>query len=200
MGAGDNMPQCLQQMGYQVTLLKNEDLNPQNLKQYQTIVCGIRLYNVNAELDNLQTNLLKYVENGGNLIVQYNTNSPAPTVKNIAPYPLKISRERVTEQNATMTITNPKHPILNTPNTIATADFEGWVQERGLYFVSDFDKSKFETLFTLNDTNQTPNEGSTVVCRYQKGTYIYTSLSFFRQLPAGVEGAYRLFANMIEWK
>jgi len=151
-------------------------------------------------VDNLkfkQQLLLDYVKNGGNLIIQYNTAGRwRAQFKNIAPYPLSVSRDRVTDENAEVRFLAKNHPILNSPNAINTSDFEGWVQERGLYFPNEWDDA-FTPIFSMNDAGESPKNGSLLVAKYGKGNYIYTGLSFFRELPAGVPGAYKLFANML---
>jgi len=158
--------------------------------------CGIRAYNVNEKMKFHQAILYDYVKNGGNLILQYNTNSDL-NMNELAPYSMKLSRERVTMEDAEIRILKPEHPLLNKPNKITTQDFNGWVQERGLYFAGEWDKTNLEALFSCNDVNEPPREGSLLTGTYGKGRYTYTSLAFFRQLPAGVPGAFRLFANLI---
>ncbi|MDD8018315.1 MAG: LmbE family protein, partial [Bacteroidota bacterium] len=132
---------------------------------------------------------------GGTYIVQYQTAIKGET-DSIAPYPLVLSRDRVTDETAAMIPTNPQHTVLNYPNKISSKDFDGWVQERGLYFANKWD-NKYETILSCADPNEKPQEGSLLVAKYGKGYYIFTGLAFFRQLPAGVEGAYRLFANLL---
>jgi hypothetical protein len=139
--------------------------------------------------------LFDYVNNGGNLIVQYNTNGRLVT-KDIAPFDLKISRDRVTNENAKVTFLAPNHPVLNTPNKITSKDFEGWVQEQGLYYPDEFG-TEFTPILEANDEGETPKKGALLIAKYGKGNYIYTGLSFFRELPEGVSGAYRLLANII---
>lgn len=147
------------------------------------------------ELKFKQKFLLDYVKEGGNLIVQYNTNRRLK-VDDLAPYHLQLSRDRVTDENASVTILNPNHSLLNFPNKITTQDFEGWVQERGLYFPNEWSE-EFTPLLSMNDKGESSKEGSLLVAKYGKGNYIYTGLSFFREFPAGVSGAYRLFANLL---
>ncbi|MCC9138563.1 PIG-L family deacetylase [Pontibacter silvestris] len=195
MGAGDEVPVSLQQIGYQVTLLKDEDLSQGNLQQYDAVILGVRAYNTVDRLRFYQDKLLDYVKNGGNLIVQYNTNHSLVT-KNIAPYPLQLSRDRVTVEGAEVRFLKPNHPVLNSPNKITEQDFEGWVQERGLYFPNEWSK-EFETIISSHDPGEEPLEGGLLVAKYGKGYYIYTGYSWFRELPAGVPGAYRIFANLI---
>jgi hypothetical protein len=140
---------------------------------------------------------MKYVENGGTLVVQYNSTSPQPLlVDPPGPYPFKVTGARVTVEEAPVKFTNPSSPLLTTPNKITQADFEGWVQERGLYFLDNVDP-KYQTVFEMHDPNEPERTGSEVYTRYGKGMYIYTALDWFRELPAGVPGAYRLFANLV---
>ncbi len=195
MGAGDQVPAALQQMGYTVSLVSDDELKNGDLQKYDAIVAGVRAYNTRNQLRTSNANLLKYVEQGGTYIVQYQTVIKGET-DNIAPYRLELSRDRVTDENAAITFTNVTHPLLNYPNKISQIDFNGWVQERGLYFANKWD-TKFESVISCADPNEKPTEGSLLVAKYGKGYYIFTGLAFFRELPAGVEGAYRLFANMI---
>jgi hypothetical protein len=139
--------------------------------------------------------LLNYVKDGGTVVMQYNINFDFGKEK-LSPYPFKLSRDRVTEENAEVRILKPDHPVLNTPNKIIPKDFEGWVQERGLYFASEWDPA-FEAIFSMNDKKEAPKDGSLLIAKYGKGYFVYTGISFFRQLPAGVSGAYKLFANLI---
>lgn len=194
-GAGDVVPESLQQIGYTVTLIKPEQISPENLSNFDAVVVGIRAYNSVEALKFKQKFLLNYVNQGGNLIVQYNTNRRLK-VNNLAPYNLKLSRDRVTDEQAAVTILNPQHPLLNFPNKITAQDFDGWVQERGLYFPNEWSK-EFTPLLAFNDKGESPKKGSLLVAKYGKGNYIYTGLSFFREFPAGVPGAYRLFANLL---
>jgi LmbE family N-acetylglucosaminyl deacetylase len=196
-GAGDDVAACLRQVGYQVTLLTDEVLDKGKLSQYDAIVTGIRAYNTNDRLQVYYNALMDYVNQGGNLIVQYNTNNRiGPLLAKIGPYPFTISRERVTNEQAEVRITKPEHPAFHFPNEIHPEDFNNWVQERGIYFASDIDK-QYETLLSLNDPNEKPNEGSLIVTKYGKGNFVYTGLVFFRELPAGIPGAYRLFVNLL---
>lgn len=195
MGAGDEVPKYLSQMGYSVTILKPENITKENLNNFDVIITGIRAYNVVQELAGKQEILFDFVKEGHTMIVQYNTNGKMVT-SNLAPYPLKVSKERVTEENAPVRFLAPENKVLNTPNKITSKDFEGWVQEQGLYYPEEFDKA-FTPIFSSNDQGETPKNGGLLVAKYGKGHYIYTGLSFFRQLPAGVPGAYRLLANLI---
>ncbi|MCB2377702.1 PIG-L family deacetylase [Hymenobacter sp. BT635] len=195
MGAGDDVPDALRQIGYNVTLLKPEDINADYLRRFDAVVLGVRAYNTVSQLRNLQPNLLKYVENGGNVVVQYVVNR-GTVLPEIGPYPLKLSSDRVTVENAAVTFLNPKQPLLNMPNKITARDFEGWQQEQGLYYPSSWDP-KYQTVISSHDPGETAKEGAILVADYGKGHYIYTGLSFFRELPAGVPGAYRLLTNMV---
>ena len=194
-GAGDVVPESLRQIGYNVTIIEPDQISPENLSNFDAIVVGIRAYNIVEELKFKQKFLLDYVKDGGNLIVQYNTNRGIK-VDNLAPYELQLSRDRVTDENATVKILEPDHPILNFPNKITDKDFEGWAQERGLYFPDKWSK-EFTPLLASNDKGESLKKGSLLVTKYGKGNYIYTGLSFFREFPAGVSGAFRIFANLL---
>ena len=194
-GAGDVVPESLQQIGYQVVKLKPEDISAKSLSKFDAVVLGIRAYNVLDELKFKQQLLFDYVEKGGNMIVQYNTNRGIK-VAQLAPYPLKLSRDRVTDENSEVRIIQPNHELLNFPNKITQEDFKGWTQERGLYFPGEWSEN-FMPLLALNDKGEAPKTGSLLVAKHGKGYYIYTGLSFFREFPAGVPGAFRLFANML---
>jgi hypothetical protein len=194
-GAGDVVPESLRQIGYNVTIIKPEQIATEDLVNFDAIVVGIRAYNILDELKFKQKFLLDYVKEGGNLIVQYNTSRGIKT-ENIAPYDLQLSRDRVTDEGAEVTILQPNHPLLNFPNKITPQDFKGWVQERGLYFPNQWSE-EFTPLLAMNDKGEASKEGSLLVAQYGKGNYIYTGLSFFREFPAGVSGAYRLFANLL---
>jgi len=194
-GAGDVVPESLQQIGYHVRSIKPEDISKETLSRFDAVVVGIRAYNTLDDLKFKQQILFDFVENGGNMIVQYNTIGGLKT-DNIAPYDLKLSNDRVTEENAEVTFLTPNHPLLNYPNKISSKDFEGWTQERGLYFPSEW-SDKFTPILSMHDKGESPKNGSLLVSKYGKGYYIYTGLSFFREFPEGVAGAYRLFANML---
>ena len=194
-GAGDVVPESLQQIGYNVVTIKPEDINPETLSRFDAVVVGIRAYNVVDELKYKQKHLFDFVEKGGNMIVQYNT-SRRIKVDELAPYKLKLGRDRVTDENAEVRIINPNHELMSFPNKITQNDFKGWTQERGLYFPSEW-ADEFEPIISINDKGETPKESSLLVAKHGKGHYIYTGLSFFREFPAGVPGAYRLFANML---
>lgn len=195
MGSGDEVPDCLRSMGYDVSLLTDEILEADNLSQYDAVITGIRAYNTRDRLKYDQAKLLSYVENGGTLIVQYNVAFGLQT-ENIGPYPFKLSQDRITDEDAQMNFVNPSHQLFNFPNKISGKDFEGWVQERGLYFANQWD-SKYEPIFVGHDPGESDLKGGTIFARFGKGVFIYSGLSWFRQLPAGVPGAYRLFVNMI---
>ncbi|MDO6801797.1 PIG-L family deacetylase [Wenyingzhuangia sp. 1_MG-2023] len=197
-GAGDVVPESLTQIGYEVSTIHPENINTENLEKYDAIVVGIRAYNTVDALKFKQKFLLGYVKNGGNLIVQYNTKGRSE-LDVLAPFPLEVSNKRVTNENATVTFLDNKHDIVNIPNKITSADFEGWVQERGLYFPNKW-SSEYEAIFGMHDKGEPLLKGSLLVASYGKGNYIYTGLSFFRELPAGVPGAYKLFANMLSYK
>ena len=194
-GAGDAVPESLEQIGYKVISLNPETISAANLENFDAVVLGIRAYNTVDVLSLKQNELLEYVKNGGNLIVQYNT-SQRFQLPNLAPYPLTLGRGRVTDENATVNFLAGEHQVLNSPNKITEKDFQGWVQERGLYFPQTW-APKFTPVLSMNDPGEAPLEGSLLIAPYGKGNYIYTGLSFFRELPAGVTGAYRLFANMV---
>ncbi|HPH19525.1 MAG TPA: LmbE family protein, partial [Haliscomenobacter sp.] len=197
-GAGDDIPASLQQIGYKVDMLSEKDLTPENLAKYDAVIMGIRAYNTIDALAYRQTNLMEYTRKGGTLIVQYNTNFEYKVeAKELAPYSLNVSRDRVTDENAEVRFLKPEHKLLNQPNKITAQDFSGWVQERGLYFPNDWDKTNFEAILSANDPGEPARDGGLLVAKYGSGYYIYTGYSWFRQLPAGVPGAYRIFANMI---
>ncbi|MHB0971909.1 MAG: PIG-L family deacetylase [Thermoanaerobaculia bacterium] len=194
-GSGDDIPEILEQLGYRVTKLSDDDIDRGNLAEYDAIIVGVRAYNTRPQLRNLQSKLLEYVEKGGTLVVQYNTlDESLPT--NLGPYPFRVSRDRVTDEASAVTIVNPEHRLLRQPNRITAADFQGWVQERGLYFPNAWD-SHYETLIAANDSGESAMDGGLLVTNYGKGRYVYTGYSWFRQLPAGVPGAIRLFVNLI---
>ncbi len=194
-GAGDVVPESLQQIGYNVRVISTNDINPETLSRFDAVVVGIRAYNTLEDLQFKQQQLFDFVQNGGNMIVQYNT-SYRLKADNLAPFDLKLSRDRVTDENAEVRFLNPDHEVLNFPNKISQKDFEGWTQERGLYFANSWG-SEFTPILSMNDKGETPKEGSLLIAKHGKGHYIYTGLSFFREFPAGVSGAYRLFANML---
>ena len=194
-GAGDEVPQCLKQIGYDVKMLEPADVTPENLSRFDAVVLGIRAYNTQSRIADLQRKLLDYVQAGGVVVAQYNTTGELKT-KDIGPYPLEISRDRVTDETAEVRILAPDHPVLNRPNKITTEDFKGWVQERGLYFSNKWDP-RWTAILSSNDPGEKPMDGGLLVAKAGKGYFVYTGYSWFRQLPAGVPGAYRLFANLV---
>ncbi len=195
-GAGDDVPTALRNMGYEVWEMKNEEITADNLNKLDAVVLGIRTLNTNDRIRHFMSDLMDYVKNGGTMITQYNTNFDMELdLDKIAPYSLTLSRDRVTEENSEVRILKADHPALNYPNKITIKDFEGWVQERGLYFPDKWDPN-FEALLSMNDTGETARDGSLLIAKYGAGHYVYTGLSFFRELPEGVPGAYRLFANL----
>ncbi|WP_348797415.1 PIG-L family deacetylase [Flavobacterium adhaerens] len=198
MGAGDEVPQSLTQMGYKVTLVKPEEITPEKLESFDVVMTGIRAYNTLKTLAYKQDILFDFVKSGKTMISQYNTAGDLVT-SNIAPYPLKISNDRVTEENADVKFLAPNHPVLNYPNTISENDFKGWKQEQGLYYPRDFDKV-FTPIISSHDKGESAKVGALLIAPYGKGNYIYTGLSFFRELPEGVSGAYKLLSNMISIK
>jgi len=195
-GAGDEVAKYLKQIGYEVREIDPKLISERSLSQYDAVIVGIRAYNTVDELVVKQAALLNYVRKGGTMIVQYNTNRRLKVEENLAPYELKLSRQRITDENAEVTFLAPDHELMNYPNKIEKSDFDGWVQERGLYFPSEW-SDEFTPLFSFEENGEGPMEGSLLVAKYGEGHYIYTGLSFFRELPAGVPGAYKLFANML---
>ena len=198
IGAGDKVPDALLAMGYDITFLNEGDLNVENLKQFNAVIVGIRAYNIFEFLSNKTDALNRYVENGGNLIVQYMKSNQVGLKKiKVGPYPFSIGNIRVTEEDAKVNVLLPAHPAFNYPNKITAEDFDGWVQERSTYQVDKADEH-YEKLISMKDTNdKTAGDGSLVVAKYGKGNFVYVSLVLFRQLPAGVAGAYKIMANLI---
>ena len=197
-GAGDDVPQAIERLGVAVEMVDPSTATLESIAKYDAIVVGIRAYNTEKAMAAFNPTLMKYVENGGTVVAQYNTRSSDMVLPDslFGPYPFKLTRDRVTVEEAPPTFLDPKHPLLNTPNTITMADFEGWVQERGLYFTGSLDPH-YTPLIAWNDPSEHPLNGGLITCDYGKGRYVYTGISFFRELPAGVPGAYRLFANLI---
>lgn len=195
MGAGDKIPESLRQIGYEVDLLTEVSINGKALNNYDAIILGIRALNTEGWLEFKKEQLMDYVEQGGNLIVQYST-SYRLKVENFSPYEFKISRDRVTVEEAEVRFLAPDHHVLNTPNKITDKDFEGWVQERGLYFSDEWSEA-FKPVLSSNDPGEDPKNGGLLVAKHGAGYFIYTGYSWFRQLPAGVPGAYRIFTNLI---
>jgi hypothetical protein len=185
-------------MGFDVNILSQKELNKNDLGRFDAVIVGVRAYNTNELMANYYDKLMKYVNEGGNLIVQYNNtqfrNNQQPK---IGPYNFTISGKRVTDENATVNFLNPDHPVLNFPNKITQDDFKGWIQERSIYHASNFDRSKFETILSMHDPGEGDDDGSLIIAKFGKGVFVYTGLVFFRELPAGVPGAYRLLANLI---
>ena len=197
MGAGDKVPESLEQVGYQVDLLEDKDIFADNLKQYDAVIVGIRAYNTNERMKFHQPKLMEYIKNGGTLINQYQTTWGLKIpMEEIAPFPMKISRDRVAVEEAEVRFLQPNHEVLNYPNKITQADFDNWVQERGLYFANEWDEA-FVPILSANDPGEPARDGGMLVAKYGEGYYIYSGYSWFRELPAGVPGAYRLFTNMI---
>jgi hypothetical protein len=194
-GAGDPVARCIQQMGYTVTTLDDVDLTPDKLKDFDAVVLGVRAFNVRTNLAPHLAGLFAYLEAGGTVVVQYNRPEGLQT-NQIAPFNLHLVNQRVTDETAAMTFLAPSHPVLNQPNKITNEDFDHWVQERGIYFPDQWD-GHFTPILACHDPGESPLTGSLLVAPYGKGYFVYTSLVFFRELPAGVPGAYRLFANLL---
>ncbi|HMN18700.1 MAG TPA: PIG-L family deacetylase [Ignavibacteriaceae bacterium] len=193
-GSGDLIPNFLSDLGFDVVIFDDKQFNQNQLNQYDAIITGIRAYNTRDELSAFQKELFKYVENGGTLISQYNTT--AQLILSPGIFPLKISHDRVTDENSAVKIINKNHKIFNYPYKITEDDFKGWIQERGLYFPAEWDE-KYETLLSMNDDGENEKLSSILYAKYGKGTFVYTGLSFFREIPAGVEGAIKLFINIL---
>ncbi|MFY8019980.1 MAG: PIG-L family deacetylase [Bacteroidia bacterium] len=199
-GAGDEVASCLKIIGYDVTELDQFKIANEDLSKYESIVFGVRAFNTIEGLSKLKTKFNEYMNNGGTIVVQYNTNSWAgPLQSDIGPYKFKITRDRITDENASVKYLQANHPALNIPNKITQTDFENWVQERGIYFAGELD-SNYVSLLSMADPGEKENNGSLIISKVGKGYFVYTGLAFFRQLPAGVPGAYRLFVNLIELK
>jgi hypothetical protein len=195
-GAGDTVAEAIKQMGYDVTMLDGEDLTTNRLKDFGAVVIGVRAFNVRKDLVAHMPALFAFVESGGNVIEQYNRPGNDLKTDQLTPYSLRLSGDRVTDENAAVTFLAPEHPMLNAPNKITSADFDGWTQERGIYFPNQWD-DHFTPILACNDAGESPLKGGLLVAQYGKGYFVYTGLVFFRELPAGVPGAYRLFANLI---
>ncbi|MBB6325721.1 LmbE family N-acetylglucosaminyl deacetylase [Algoriphagus iocasae] len=194
-GAGDDVPSVLSALGYEVVEIGPNDFNQAYLSQFKAVVVGIRAYNTNLSLIENQQVLMDYVKEGGNVVVQYNTTGGLKS-SDMGPYPFSLSRDRVTVENSPFKA-DYNHPVLSTPNQLVAEDFDGWVQERGLYFVTDISK-EYSTPLQFQDPDEDFLNGSLIYTKYGKGNYVYTSISFFRELPAGVPGAIKLFINLIE--
>ena len=195
MGSGDQVPDALRQMGFALTLLSDDDLESQELSRYDAIVIGVRAYNTRPRLKGLQRRLLDYATAGGRLVLQYDTADDGLNDR-LGPFPFKISRDRVTVEEAPVSLLKPQHALLTTPNRIVAADFDGWVQERGLYFANPYDP-RYDLVLSCHDPGEPARDGGLLYARVGKGTFIYTGYAWFRQLPAGVPGAWRLFANLV---
>ncbi len=195
-GAGDKVPQALQQLGYSIQYLKEADVTEENLNQFDAIITGVRAYNTQEWLQSKYDVLMNYIKNGGNLIVQYNTAGFDENSVKIGPYNFNISRTRVTDETAKVNVLLPQNSVLNFPNKITEKDFEGWIQERSIYQADNFD-THFAAPLSMNDASEKASNGSLIIAPYGKGNFVYTGLVLFRELPAGVSGAYRLMANLI---
>lgn len=198
-GAGDKVAEAIMQMGLDVEILSEDQIRTTDLSRFDAIVAGIRTYNTQEWLPSTKPILMEYVQDGGNYIVQYNTSSRDLLSNDIGPYPFTITRNRVTEEDAAVKRLLPESPVFNTPNILTAADFEGWVQERGLYFAGSISK-QYQQPIGWHDKGETSQNGGLIIAHYGKGTFMYTGISFFRELPAGVPGAYRLLANLLSYK
>jgi hypothetical protein len=196
-GAGDAIPEALANIGFTVTELNKDMIATGDLGQFDAIVVGIRAYNTDVDMPNIQPRFMEYVEGGGTLVIQYNTSRGLQLpMTEIGPYPMQLSSDRTTVEEAEVRILAPDHPVLNYPNKITSKDFDGWVQERGLYFPNNWDE-RYTPILSSNDPGEEAHDGGMLVAEYGEGHYVYTGYSFFRELPAGVPGAYRLFANLV---
>jgi hypothetical protein len=199
-GAGDDIPACLRLLGCEVVEIGANDFEPAKLMRFDAIVLGVRAFNENKSLPPHLPALLSYVENGGTVIAQYNRPNGLES-QPLGPYPLSIQGNapqlRVTDETAPVTFLAPDHPALTVPNRIAAGDFDGWVQERGAYYASSWDEAHYTAMLAMSDPGEAPLRSSLLIAKHGRGYFVYTGLSFFRQLPAGVPGAYRLFANLI---
>jgi hypothetical protein len=198
-GAGDNTAEALAQLGYKVITLSGADLTLEKLRGFDAVVIGVRAFNERKDLKPNLPALFSYVENGGTVIAQYNR--PSGSLPDLGPYPLSIAGSapqwRITDEKSPVTFLAPDHAALTTPNRIGPADFDGWIQERGAYFPSSWDEQHYTPILAFNDPGEAPLKSGVLIARHGKGYYVYTGLAFFRQLPAGVPGAYRLFANLV---
>lgn len=194
-GAGDNIPASLEQIGYDVDIINVDEATIQKLRNYDALILGVRAYNTIDRIGFYFDNFMKYVEEGGTMIVQYNT-SGGINLEKLGPYPLSLSRDRVAVENAEVRILLPDHEVMKFPNKITSKDFDNWIQERGLYFPGKWDP-KYQAVLSSNDPGENPKDGGLLVAQYGQGYFIYTGYSWFRELPAGVPGAYRIFANLI---
>jgi LmbE family N-acetylglucosaminyl deacetylase len=194
-GAGDKVPDALTAMGYTVIKLDENSVTDEGLRNLDAVIAGVRAYDVHDWLSGKYTVLMNYIKNGGNLIVQYNRNQGTDS-NGIGPYPFGITNARVTEENAPVSFLKPAHPVLHYPNEISYKDFDGWIQERGIYFAQHFDQG-YQAILSMHDSGEPDQNGSLITATYGKGNFTYTGLVFFRELPAGIPGAYRLLANLI---
>jgi len=195
MGSGDEIPEALEQMGFHVTELTDDDVENADLSRFSAIVAGVRAYNTRPRLRVLEPRLLDYVKRGGRLVVQYVT--PDTTLNDrLGPWPFKISRDRVTDERAEMRVLDPDHPLLTTPNRIAPGDFDGWVQERGLYFANPFDPN-YDAVLGSHDPGEPSRDGGLLYAKHGSGEFVYCAYALFRQVPAGVPGAWRILANLV---
>jgi hypothetical protein len=197
MGAGDDIPNVLKQIGMNVEMIPADELAGGDLSRYGTIVTGIRAYDVREDVRRYNARLLDFVHRGGTLVVQYNTGFANFNKGLYTPYPAELGRERVTEEQSTVQVLAPDDKVFHFANEITAGDFDGWIQERGLYFMHSWD-DRWEPLLAMHDRGEPPRKGALLRCAYGRGTYIYTGLSFFRQLPGGVPGAVRLFVNLVD--
>jgi hypothetical protein len=196
-GAGDDVAQAIAQMGCAVTMINKDNFDQLDLDAFDAIVTGVRAYNTETWLPAKQKQLMAYVQRGGNLVVQYVTTSGL-LVDQLGPYPMKIGRGRVTDENAPVGYPDRQHPLMVSPNKLTPFDFNGWVQERGLYFAETWD-AQYDSVLVMNDPAEDPLHGALLACTYGSGTFVYTGLSFFRQMNVGVSGAYRLLANILSY-
>jgi hypothetical protein len=196
MGAGDDIPAVLQQIGMNVTLIPSDKLASVDLSSYGTIVLGVRAYETQPDVVKNNQKLLDFVSNGGTLVIQNNNDVGDFNGAHLTPYPAELSRARVSVEESPVMILAPDDPIFHSPNEITENDFDGWVQERGLYFMNKWD-DHFKPLLSCHDPGEPDQKGGLLIAKYGKGTYIYTGYAFFRQLPAGVPGAIRLFVNLV---
>ena len=194
MGSGDAVPESLAQIGYTVSMLDPNTISAESLAAFDAVIVGVSAYNTIDRMPFIQPDLMEYVKQGGTVITQYNTSMRGQP--EIGPYPFQISRDRVTVEDAEVRILAPNHPLIDGPNKITEKDFEGWVQERGLYFPNEWD-DRYTAILSSNDPGDTPNDGGLLVGQYGEGYFVYTGYSWFRELPAGVAGAFRIFSNMI---
>jgi hypothetical protein len=199
-GAGDSTDAALTELGYEVTRLTGADLTTERLQGLDAVVIGVRAFNERRDLAAGLTNLWAFVANGGTVLAQYNRPNGL-RAQPLGPYQLSIEgpapQLRVTDELAPVTLLAPSHPALTTPNQIVRGDFDGWVQERGAYFPSSWDHEHYQTILSMSDPGEEPLQSGLLIAQSGKGYYVYTGLAFFRQLPAGVPGAYRLFANLV---